>query len=214
MSITDDKKPGLKRASDKHPSPVRPSLFRRPGVLVAIGVVVALLAGGTFWTVRHQQPESIKTPPQSAPITLPDTLSGLTAKPLKTDFASQPIWQSRAKTAASGAVVNGRSYASAKNRRTIRVAAGRADLTGKLEFAWAADAGKKVTSSSGEAHCTQNLVLAVGSRASVRPTMILCWRVLPTLSAYAAVIDLDHHPVAAEGLAALDATWQAALTGR
>ena len=214
MSITDDKKPGLGRASDKHPIPVGKPLLRRPGVLAATGVVVALLAGGAFWTVRHGQSESIKTPPRTAPITLPETLAGLTATPLKTDFATQPIWQTRAKAAASGAVVNGRSYTSAKNRRTIRVVAGRADLTGKLEFAWAADAGKEVTSSSGKAHCTQNLVLAVGSRASVRPTMILCWRVLPTLSAYAAIIDLDHHPVAAEGLAALDVTWNAALTGR
>jgi hypothetical protein len=213
MSITDDKKPGLKRASTNHPSPVRKPLFRRPGVLAATGAVVALLAGGTLWMVRHE-PESIKTPPRTAPITLPETLAGLAAKPLKADFVSQPIWQTRAKAASSGAVVTGRSYISAKNRRTIRVVAGRADLTGKLEFAWAADAGKKVTSSSGEAHCTQNLVLAAGSRASVRPTMIFCWRVLPTLSAYAAVIDLDHNPVAAEGLAALDATWQVALAGR
>jgi hypothetical protein len=214
MSITDDKKPGLKRASTKHPSPVRKPLFRRPGVLAVAGVVATLLVGGTLWAVWHGRSESIKTPPRTAPITLPGTLAGLTAKPLKADFVSQPIWQTRAKAASSGAVVTGRSYASTKNRRTIRVVAGRADLTGKLEFAWAADAGKEVTSSSGKAHCTQNLVLAAGSRASVRPTMILCWRVLPTLSAYAAVIDLDHHPVPAEGLAALDAIWNAALTGR
>jgi hypothetical protein len=214
MSITDDKKPGLKRPSDKHLGPVRKPFFRRPGVLAVAGVVATLLVGGTLWAVWHGQSESIKTPPRTAPITLPDTLADLTAKPLKADFASQPIWQTRAKAASSGAVITGRSYASTKNRRTIRVVAGRADLTGKLEFAWAADAGEKVSSSSGEAHCTQNLILAVGSRASVRPTMILCWRVLPTLSAYAAVIDLDHHPVVAEGLDALDATWQAALTGR
>ena len=214
MSITDDKKPGLNRASEKQLSPTRKPLFRRPGVLAATGVVVALLAAGTLWTVRQLQPESTKTPARTAPITLPETLAGLTATPLKTDFATQPIWQTRAKAAASGAVVSGRSYASPTIRRKIRVVAGRADLTGKLEFAWAADAGKKVTSASGEAHCTQNLILAAGSRASVRPTMILCWRVLPTLSAYAAVIDLDHNPVAADGLAALDATWKAALTGR
>jgi hypothetical protein len=110
--------------------------------------------------------------------------------------------------------VAGRSYGSAQVRRQIRVVAGRADLTGKLEFAWAADAGRTVTSSAGAAHCTQNLKLAAGSVAAVRPTMILCSRTTAALSAYAVIIDFDHHPTDIDGMTALNATWKAALTGR
>jgi hypothetical protein len=116
--------------------------------------------------------------------------------------------------AAGGATVVGRGYGSAQIRRQLRLVAGRTDLSGKLEFGWAADAGRVVPSSFGDARCTQKLILAPGSPASVRPTVLLCWRTTSALSAYSVIIDFDHTPVDAEGVALLDVGWKAALTGR
>jgi hypothetical protein len=44
--------------------------------------------------------------------------------------------------------------------------------------------------------------------------MVFCSRISSGLSAYAAVIDFDHHPTDAVGMAALDPIWKAALVGR
>jgi hypothetical protein len=214
MSVTDDKRSELGQESEKRLHPVRDSLRRPVVVGVMLAVTAVAVVGGALWINEPERNSLPPTPPTTAPLTLPDTITDLTAGPDAVNFAAQPTWINRAKAAAPGAVVTGRAYGSPQLRRQIRVAAGRGDLTGKLEFAWAADAGRTIKSPLGVAHCTKNLILAAGSKPSVRPTMVLCWRVSPTLSAYGVVIDFDHHPADSEGMAALDAAWKAALTGR
>jgi hypothetical protein len=210
MSITDSPRPELTPDAEPRESLARKLSSRWP---ILLGAVVVVVVGGILWATHHEDAASTPVPARTVPLTLPDKLSGLAAAPRNADFAAQPAWLSRAKAAAPGATVTGRTYRSAQARRQIRVVAGRADLTGKLEFTWAADAGRTVRSSLGTAHCTQNLKLVARSEAAVRPTVMFCWRTTALLSAYSAIIDLDHHPVDAEGLAALDATWRAALTG-
>ena len=218
MSITENKPPGKKtRDSDLRKPVVGKAIYRRPVVLVAALVVIALIGGGAVWALKDGDTAAVaKAAPTAptAPITLPSTIGGLAAGPVKSDFAAQPVWRKRAKAAAENATVVGRGFGSAQTRRQIRVAAGRADLSGTLEFAWAADSGRTITSSLGTAHCTKNLRFTAGSEATVRPTTILCWRATSALSAYGLVIDFDHNPTDADGMAALDATWKAALTGR
>ncbi len=215
MSITDHKRPKSRRDTGAGEDPAGAALFRRPLVIgAAMAVVLALVVAGIVLVVTYDSKPKINYPAATAPITLPDTMTGLAAGPRDSDFANQPLWLSKAKAAAPGAVVVGRGYGSVKLRRQIRAVAGRADLTGQLEFAWAADAGRTVKSPEGDAHCTQNLILAPGSEASVRPTVMLCWRTSAELSAYGVVIDFDHDPTDAQGMAVLDTTWKAALTGR
>lgn len=226
MSITGAKSPKLKKTSGSRNSPDRRPALRRPLVLsLAVGVIAALAIGGTLWGFHHGRsaPTSTSAPTQTvqqapisptAPITLPKTLDGLPAVPVATDFDQLPTWRARAKAAARKATVSGRSYGTAPARRHIRVVAGRADLTGKLEFAWTTDSGRTVQSPQGVAHCTQKLKLTPGSQAVVRPTMLFCWRTTPTLSAYSDIVDFDHHPVDADGVAVLDTIWEAAQTGR
>ena len=209
MSVTDNPAPKL----DPGPAPARP-LFRRPlfvGVALAAVVVAAAVVTVVVWPGGDSGPDPA-TISKTAPITLPATISGLAATPEAADFARQPVWLDRARAAAPGVTVAGRSYGSPKERRQIRVVAGRADLTGKLEFTWAADEGHVVRSAQGEARCTKNLLLAARGTAQIRPTMMFCWRTEKALSAYGVVIDFDHEPGDADGLAALDAAWAAALT--
>ena len=212
MSITENKPPAHKPGSRTGPQSHRPILIGVASVIVALVAVLVVAIG--VWVGRESKDGTSAVPGPGAPLTLPDKISGYAAAESDTDFATQPIWQDRAKAAAPNATVSGRSYGSAQLRRQIRVVAGRADLTDKLEFAWAADAGKAVESGEGTAHCTQNLKLVERSAAAVRPTMMFCSRITPGLSAYAVIIDFDHHPTDVETVAALDATWKAALVGR
>ena len=86
--------------------------------------------------------------------------------------------------------------------------AARADLTGKLEQAWAVDNGTK----SGSVSCTHDTRLTPSGKAFERPTLLVCWRTSSTLSAYAVVIDPKAKaPIAdADGVAAVDTAWKAA----
>jgi hypothetical protein len=214
MSITDNKPPAQKPSSSRGESAGIRVMPRRPILLGVTIAIIALVVGGVLWIIREENSGSSKVPGPTAPLTLPDNLVGYAAAPRQTNFADQKTWQDEAKKAAPGATVTGNSYGSVQLRRQIRVVAGRADLTGKLEFTWAADTGKTIESDQGEAHCTQNLKLVERSAAAVRPTMMFCSRITPKLSAYAVIIDFDHHPTAAEATAALDTTWKAALTGK
>jgi hypothetical protein len=212
MSVTDNPAPGL----DHGPRAGRTGgpAHRRPAVLLGVGLLAAaVVAGGVLWAARSGDDPGPAKLPVTAPISLPATIDGLAAAPSGADFADQPVWRTAAARAAPGATVRGRSYGSARQRRQIRVVAGRTDLTGKLEFAWPADAGHEVTSAAGPARCSRNLRLVARGEAENRPTMMFCWRTSSALSAYGVVIDFDHDPTEARALTALDAAWGAALTG-
>ncbi|MBI4942702.1 MAG: hypothetical protein HY830_18330 [Actinobacteria bacterium] len=182
----------------------RPRRGRRIGRTVAAGAAaVAVVAGGAgaVWyagVFDHKPSTDTK-----ASVTVPEKVGGLAAAPQAQDFSSQPAWQEKAQAAVGGATVIGRQYGSAKARKTIRVVAARADLTGKLELKWPADKGEKV----GDARCTQNFKLTETGTAKVRPTMLMCWRTSDTFSAYSIVIDFDHKPKAEDAVQAIDDIW-------
>ena len=134
---------------------------------------------------------------------MPEKVGGLTAAPATQDFSSQPAWQEKALAAVGGASVVGRQYGGPGSRKTIRVVAARADLTGKLELRWPADKGAR----SGDARCTQNFKLTETGTARVRPTMLMCWRTSDTFSAYSIIIDFDHAPKTDEAVQAIDDIW-------
>jgi hypothetical protein len=214
MSVTDN--PASKLDSDSDSGSQRRSgrpVYARPVVLGAGLLVVAVAVAGTVWATGREETPKV-TLPRTAPITLPATLDGLSAVKEADDFSTQSVWRDKAEAAAPGVTVSGRSYGSVKERRQIRVVAGRADLKGKLEFAWPVEAGRVVESAQGEARCSRNLRLVERGTARVQPTMVFCWRTSAALSAYGVVIDFDKNPTDAQGLAALDVAWTAALTGR
>ena len=86
--------------------------------------------------------------------------------------------------------------------------AARADLTGKLELAWAAD---QVTG-YGAVRCTQNFAIGAGAKPAVRPTMMLCWRASGTFTAYALIVDITTRPLATDGVRAVQSVWDGNLT--
>ena len=61
-----------------------------------------------------------------------------------------------------------------KDHHTLRIVSARGDLTGQRELKWAADAGHLV----GTARCTKNFRIGTQPSASVKPTMLLCWRLV------------------------------------
>ena len=181
---------------------VRPWLADRRWLLAA-AAVVGLLAGGTaaWLDVRGGS-----APTPSTPVDLPATMAGLPT--LSADPLHGTSWQQKAALAAGGRAWAARTYGHAGAAKSIRVVVARTDLTGKLEQAWAAGAGTQV----GRATCTHDTKLTPTSPARVRPTVLICWRTTPGLSAYALVIDPKATaPVPdADGAAALDTAWQAA----
>jgi hypothetical protein len=185
--------------------PNRPRRSRARGArraVLAAGLAVALggAAGGAWYAGVFDHTPSSDT---KATVTVPEKVGGLTAAAPALDFGQIPAWQAKASAAVGGATVIGKQYGSAKDRKTIRVVAARADHTGKLELAWAADKGTK----QGDARCTNNLKLTAASAAKVRPTMLLCWRTSETFSAYSIVIDFDHAPKADEAVKVIDDIW-------
>lgn len=186
--------------------PSRPRRNRARGVrrgVLAAGLAVVVAGGGAaaawYAGVFEHQPSS----DTKATVAVPEKVGGLAPAAPALDFAQVPAWQAKASAAVGGATVVGKQYGSAKDRKTIRVVAARADLTGKLELAWAADKGTK----QGDARCTNNLKLTEASAPKVRPTMLLCWRTSETFSAYSIVIDFDHAPKAQEAVKAIDDIW-------
>jgi hypothetical protein len=166
------------------------------------GFVVVAGALALLGLVTHSAaPESTA----SSPVHLPDTVAGLSRLPGAKDVTRSPIWQQRAAAATHGAPFAAGTYGSSGSSRTIRVVVARADLTRKLEAAWAANDGRDV----GDDSCTQNLRLTPNSAAGVRPTVSLCWRTGDTLSGYALLIDPKHHVKDADAAKALDQAWDA-----
>jgi len=177
--------------------------------VVAVAGLVA--AGGGALAATH-----LGSAPQSKPtdaITLPAAVAKLPQVPSGgADLTQSADWQAKAKAAVGNAAITGRTYGNGgQQARSIRIVAARADLTRKLEQAWAVGSGTEV----GADHCTNNVQLAKGSAPRVRPTLMLCWRTSPTFSAYSLIIDpKSTTPVTeADGAAALDEAWQAATNG-
>jgi hypothetical protein len=174
--------------------------------LLAAAAVVGLIGGGTaaWLDVRHDS-----TPTASTPIDLPATMAGLPT--LSPDPLHGASWQQKAIQAAAGSAWAARTYGHAGAARTVRVVVARTDLTGKLEQAWAAGTGTRV----GQDSCTHDTRVTPTSKPRVRPTVLVCWRSTPTLSAYALVIDPKAKALVpdADGAAALDTAWQAAGGG-
>jgi len=198
--------PPKRRDVARPAGPTRP-VWRRPAAIAAAVVVAGGVTGGVL-VYRHwnADPNAPTRAEHAVSKHLPGTLNGLSPAPANQDFGRQAAWLAKARAIAGGATVVGRTYGTPAQRRTIRVVVGRTDLTGKLELAWVADAGHKV----GDAHCTQNFRFAEGAPAGVRPTMLMCWRTSPTLSAYSLTIDFDHRPKDSDGVAALEAAWNSA----
>ena len=178
---------------------------------VAMAAAVLLAGGGItggalYYRHMHQDPTALTEAESQVSGQLPNTMAGLKAAPTGQDFGRNTAWLAKARAAGDGETIVGRTYGSPAERRTIRVVVGHADLTGKLELRWAADEGHPV----GMARCTQNFKLTEGSPASIRPTMLLCWRTSPTLSVYSLLIDFDHRPVERDAVAALEEAWSSA----
>jgi hypothetical protein len=176
-------------------------------MLGATGVGVAVLASRDRSTALPDGDAAIV--PKTAPITLPASVLGLPVLPAVADPTQLSRWKVKASQAGAGATVTGRTYGTGTlNARTVRLVAGRADLTGQLEQLWAAGSGEAV----GDARCTNNTIIVKGTPARVRPTVMLCWRDSATLSAYSLIIDpASTTPVTtADGVAAVDAAWNAA----
>ena len=189
------------------PTPEAAPARSRRTIIVAGALATTLIAGvGAGFALR-----GTPAPAQASdPISLPDSVSGLSALPAAADVTSTAAWQARAHEAAGRASVAARSYGSGgQSARTVRIVLARTDLTGKLEQAWAAPTGAAAT---GADTCTNNTVLTAGSQPRVRPTVMLCWRTSPSFSGYALIIDpkVSDSVAAKDGAEALDEAWKAA----
>jgi hypothetical protein len=220
----DDQEPDT-RATNGKPSVPRPRTSpERPGtrnqvvrwaVYAVAGLVVAGvgIAGVTKLNGQQEGEGSPSVVADGAPalknaaIQLPAAAAGMT--PLENgDVTRDPAWQQLAKGAAKGGVWAARTYGHENSNHIVRVVAARADLTGALELAWAADAGHKV----GAVNCTNTTRLTPGQPPRVRPTLMLCWRTSASLSVYALVIDPKAtSPVpTTDAAATVDAVWRSA----
>ena len=86
---------------------------------------------------------------------------------------------------------------------TMRIISAKYDLSGQRERRWAADEGKPV----GGARCTQNFRFAEGGKASVRPTMLLCWRTSEARSVVVLTVVKAGSPPVTKSVNALDTQW-------
>ena len=190
------------RENDGVRSDLRGWFYERRWLLTA-AAAVGVLAGGIAAWISVGPPS---TPGPTTPISLPPTVAGLPT--LSPDPLHGEQWQRRATQAAAGAAWAARTYGHAGPAKTIRMVIARTDLTGKLEQAWAVGNDTRIGADS----CTHNTRITPTSTAHIRPTVLVCWRTSPTLSAYALVIDPKATaPVPdADGAAAVDIAWRAA----
>jgi hypothetical protein len=180
---------------------------RRLQLIIGAVAAGAVVSGTAVITVLTTGGHQVAT---TTPIHLPDRVLGLAVQQTP-DPLHGGTWNSQARAAVGTAALAARLYTTPSgpaNRRTVRLVAARADLTGKLEQAWATNAGDAV----GADRCTHDVQVAAHTRAAVRPTVLLCWRTSSSLSAYSLIIDPEAKaPVSnADGAAALDAAWKAA----
>lgn len=209
MSITE--KTSVTDAPAPAAGPAAPSTWRRLRRPILVAATLAVVAGGTFAVVSGGDHHSAGSTPAlpTTPVTMPAELVGLKPMAGKGDQYTSAAWQAKAMTASAGAPIAGHIYGSGGIGRSIRAVAARADLTKKLDLAWAADAGHAV----GDAHCTQNVQLVPGGRIMVRPTVMVCWRQAGNLTAYIAMIDPRATLTDADGGKAIDELWAAVTKG-
>lgn len=188
---------------------VRWSVYALAGVLVAaVGVAgVTRLNGQQEGEDAPAAAADSNLALKNAPIDLPASAAGLSGLG-NADVTQDPAWKQQAKKAAGGAVLAARTYGQKNSNHIVRVVAARADLTGGLELAWAADAGQKV----GPVSCTNKTRLTPDQPPRVRPTLMLCWRTSPSLSVYTLVIDPKAtSPVpTTDAAATVDTVWRSA----
>jgi hypothetical protein len=189
-----------------------PALRSRLGTrgIVALVAGVAVVAGGVLVvSLGHHggstTPAPSGPPRAAADLEAPDRVGAATPVPMAEDITQGKEWKTQAAKALDGARYFARTYSTSPTSPTTRVVVAATDLTGKLDQAWAADAGTAV----GDDHCTQNLQL--GDRIGVRPTVSLCWRTSDGLSAYVLVIDPRHPVKPNAAAAALDEAWKHSL---
>jgi hypothetical protein len=142
-------------------------------------------------SVAPSVPKVTGAPPSAAP---PNAAPSKAAPPPRVD--SRPAAEVKVTVSASGTL--------AKDKRTFKVVSARGDLTGQRELRWVADAGHAV----GDARCTQTFRFNPQSKAGVKPTLLICWRLSPTKSVYTVLVDLNHKPSAKASVAAIDKTWR------
>jgi hypothetical protein len=83
----------------------------------------------------------------------------------------------------------------------MRITSARYDLSGRGEMLWAADSGRPV----GDAHCTQNFHFIQNGRATLRPTMLLCWRTSDERSVV--VLSVGRKPSTLDSAGVIDEQW-------
>jgi hypothetical protein len=196
---------GRRNAAPDHPAPQGRRTRRR---WLAVGVLTALAAAGAATALMPRGGSDVPAGPANAPITLPASVEGLARMP-HGDLTGSPSWRLKARQAGGvGVTVVGQVYGKGGPTRSIRIVAGRTDLTGRLDLTWAADAGTVV----GDARCTHDTKLTASSQPQIRPTVLVCWRTTPTFSVYSLIIDpRTTTPVPlSEGATAVDLGWQAA----
>jgi hypothetical protein len=184
------------------------AVFGVAGVAVAtVGALGVTRVGGSGEATAPPAVVDSNLALKDTPITLPDTVAGLAGLGTA-DVTADPAWRAQAQRGAGNAVFAARTYGTPGSNSIVRVVGARTDLTGKLELAWAADAGTKV----GPVSCTNNTKLTPDQPAKIRPTVMLCWRTSGSLSVYALVIDPKATtPVPTTTAAqAVDSVWRSA----
>jgi hypothetical protein len=91
-----------------------------------------------------------------------------------------------------------------KDHHTLRIVSAHGDLTGQRELKWAADTGHPV----GTARCTKKFRIGNQPSASVKPTMLLCWRLSPNRSVFTVAVDVDHPPSEQASVAKINEVWR------
>jgi hypothetical protein len=84
---------------------------------------------------------------------------------------------------------------------TMRIISARYDLSGQREMLWAADRGHPV----GDVRCTNNFHFSATGVATVRPTMLLCWRTSDDRSVV--VLTVAKNPSGADSAGVIDKRW-------
>jgi hypothetical protein len=172
--------------------------------LGAIMVAATLIVGFGHESSGRPAAALVKLSRSSAPPVAPKVIGAPPAAPSHA-AAPPPHIDAQREAATEVKVDVSASGTLAKDKKTFKVVSAHGDLTGQRELRWVADAGHAV----GKARCTQNFRFNPQSKPSVRPTLLICWRLSPTKSVYTVLVDLSHKPSAKASAAAIDKAWRA-----